>query len=79
MVGKGMQPRKRVHTKKSKVENDELKDRQKAFCLYYLQRYNATWTYQKAYGADYGTAMTNGPRLLRNAQVKKQLTELKKL
>ncbi|MHB9953448.1 terminase small subunit [Ligilactobacillus murinus] len=64
-----MQPRKRVHTKKSKVvqarspdvidelvENDELKDRQKAFCLYYLQRYNATWTYQKAYGADYGTA-----------------------
>ncbi|XKR03937.1 hypothetical protein SC851_08215 [Ligilactobacillus murinus] len=23
--------------------------------------------------------MTNGPRLLRNAQVKKQLTELKKL
>ena len=82
---------KRVHTKKSKVaqarspdvidelvENDELKDRQKAFCLYYLQRYNATWAYQKAYGADYPTAMTNGPRLLRNAQVKKQLTELKK-
>ena len=46
---------KRVHTKKSKVAqarspdvidelvgNDELKDRQKAFCLYYLQRYNAT-------------------------------------
>lgn len=61
------------------VENDELKDRQKAFCLYYLQRYNATWAYQKAYGADYPTAMTNGPRLLRNAQVKKQLTELKKL
>lgn len=82
---------KRVHTKKSKVaqarspdvidelvNNDELKDRQKAFCLYYLQRYNATWAYQKAYGADYPTAMTNGPRLLRNAQVKKQLTELKK-
>lgn len=82
---------KRVHTKKSKVaqarspdvidelvENDELKDRQKAFCLYYLQRYNATWAYQQAYGVDYPTAMTNGPRLLRNAQVKKQLTELKK-
>lgn len=91
MVGKGMQPRKRVHTKKSKVvqarspdvidelvENDELKDRQKAFCLYYLQRYNATWAYQKAYGADYETARTNGPRLLANARIKKQLTELKK-
>ena len=82
---------KRVHTKKSKVaqarspnvidelvENDDLKDRQKAFCLYYLQRYNATWAYQKAYGADYETARTNGPRLLANARIKKQLTELKK-
>ncbi|MCR1895851.1 terminase small subunit [Ligilactobacillus murinus] len=82
---------KRVHTKKSKVaqarspdvidklvENDELKDRQKAFCLYYLQRYNATWAYQKAYGADYETARRNGHRLLTNADIKKQLAELKK-
>lgn len=82
---------KRVHTKKSKVaqtrspdvidelvENDGLKDRQKAFCLYYLQRYNATWAYQKAYGADYPTAGRNGHRLLKNAEIKKQLTELKK-
>lgn len=82
---------KRVHTKKSKVaqarspdvidklvENDELKDRQKAFCLYYLQRYNATWAYQKAYGADYETARRNGYRLLTNADIKKQLAELKK-
>lgn len=82
---------KRVHPKKREiaqvrkpnvidelVENDELKDRQKAFCLYYLQRYNATWAYQKAYNADYETARTNGPRLLANARIKKQLTELKK-
>lgn len=82
---------KRVHTKKQKVaqvrspdvidelvENDELKDRQKAFCLYYLQRYNATWAYQKAYGVDHETALRAGPRLLGNVGVKKQLTELKK-
>ncbi|MDO5884146.1 terminase small subunit [Ligilactobacillus animalis] len=82
---------KRVHTKKQKVvqarspdvidelvENDELKDRQKAFCLYYLQRYNATWAYQQAYNADYETAMRAGSRLLRNVEIKKQLTELKK-
>lgn len=82
---------KRVHTKKQKVaqarspdvidelvENDELKDRQKAFCLYYLQRYNATWAYQQAYNADYATASVNGSKMLRNAKVKKQLTELKK-
>lgn len=85
------QKTKRVHTKKSKVaqarspdvidelvENDELKDRQKAFCLYYLQRYNATWAYQKAYGADRETAMASGSRMLRNVKVQKQLTELKK-
>ncbi len=91
MVGKGMQPRKRVHTKKSKVaqarspdvidelvENDELKDRQKAFCLYYLQRYNATWAYQKAYGVGYNTASVEGHKTLRNPKIKKQLTELKK-
>lgn len=60
------------------VENDELKDRQKAFCLYYLQRYNATWAYQKAYGVDYETASVNGSKMLRNTKVKKQLTELKK-
>lgn len=82
---------KRVHTKKQKVvqarspdvidelvNNDELKDRQKAFCLYYLQRYNATWAYQKAYGVDYETASVNGSKMLRNTKVKKQLTELKK-
>lgn len=82
---------KRAHTKKQKVaqtrspdvidelvNNDELKDRQKAFCLYYLQRYNATWAYQQAYGVDYETALRAGPRLLGNVGVKKQLTELKK-
>ena len=27
-------------------DSDGLNDKQKAFCLYYLQRYNATWAYQ---------------------------------
>ncbi|TGY55481.1 terminase [Ligilactobacillus murinus] len=83
--------KKRVHTKKQKVaqaripdvidelvENDELKDRQKAFCLYYLQRYNATWAYQQAYGVSYKSARTLGPKMLANVGIKKQLTELKK-
>lgn len=59
-------------------DGDELNDKQKAFCLYYLQRYNATWAYQKVYGASYEVAMTNGGRLLRNAQIKSYLTKLKK-
>lgn len=59
-------------------DNDKLTDRQKAFCLYYLQRYNATWAYQQAYGGSYDTAHTNGPRLLAKACIKKYLTGLKK-
>lgn len=59
-------------------DNDELTDKQKAFCLYYLQRYNATWAYQKAYGGSYETALRAGPRLLGNVGVKTYLTQLKK-
>lgn len=74
---------KSVHPKSEKVapkfpDSDELNDKQKTFCLYYLQRYNATWAYQKTYGSDYETAMASGSRLLRNVKVKKYLTELKK-
>ena len=78
---------KSVHTKEKVApslpvpdlpDSDELNDRQKAFCLYYLQRYNATWAYQQAYGGNYTTAHTNGPRLLANACIKKYLSALKK-
>ena len=58
--------------------NSELTDKQKLFCLFYLQRFNATWAYQQAYKCSYEVAVTNGPRLLRNARIKEQLQELKK-
>ncbi|AVK62558.1 terminase [Lactobacillus sp. CBA3605] len=58
--------------------NSELTDKQKLFCLFYLQRFNATAAYQKAYGAKYDVAMVNGFKLLRNTKIKKQLIELKK-
>lgn len=45
--------------------------------MYYLQRYNATWAYQKAYEADYDVANVNGPRMLVNTSVKSLLTKLK--
>lgn len=59
-------------------ESDELNDKQKAFCLYYLQRYNATWAYQKAYGVDYETANKLANRMMVNDGIKKYLTELRK-
>ena len=59
-------------------DSNELNDKQKAFCLYYLQRYNATWAYQKAYGVDYGTANKLANRMMVNDGIKKYLTKLKK-
>lgn len=78
---------KSMHTKRRKVapslpppelpENDKLNDRQKAFCLYYLQRYNATWAYQQAFGGSYQSANSLGPRLLVNVSIKNYLSKLK--
>ncbi|ASN59821.1 terminase [Latilactobacillus curvatus] len=77
---------KGVHTKSKKgapkiVEslsaNDGLNDQQKMFCLYYLQRFNATWAYMQAYDVDYRTANVNGPRLLGNASVREQIDRLR--
>lgn len=59
-------------------ENGELKDKQWLFCMYYVKYFNATRAYQKAYEADYATAMVNGSKLLRNAKVKSFILELKK-
>lgn len=59
------------------IENDELTEKQKRFCLYYLKYFNATKAYQKAYGCDYFTAKTNGSRLLANANVSKEIERLK--
>ena len=58
--------------------SDELNDKQKAFCLYYLQRYNATWAYQKAYGGSYENALAHGSRMVGNGRIKSYLTKLKK-
>lgn len=78
---------KSMHTKRKKVapslpppelpESDDLNDQQKAFCLYYLQRYNATWAYQKAYGGSYESALAHGPRLVGNGRIKPYLSKLK--
>ena len=59
-------------------DSNELNDKQKAFCLYYLQRYNATWAYQKAYGGSYENALAHGSRMVGNGRIKSYLTKLKK-
>ena len=59
------------------IENEDLSDKQKLFCIYYIRCFNATKAYQKAYGCAYATAATNGSALLRNTQVKEQIHALK--
>ena len=83
----GAPPEKRLHTKtknvatKKKVqpviENDDLTEQQKLFCLLYIQYFNATKAYQEAYQCDYQSAKTAGNRLLTNVHIKKELTRLK--
>lgn len=59
------------------IQNKELTDKQRLFCLYYIRCFNATKAYQKAYACDYVTAMVNGSCLLRNTKVKEEILRLK--
>ncbi|MDH2337305.1 terminase small subunit [Clostridium perfringens] len=62
---------------KEVLENTELTDKQRLFCIYYIKRFNATKAYQKAYGCSYETALVNGPRLLGNARIQEEIQDLK--
>jgi phage terminase small subunit len=64
-------------TKEPVIENDDLTDKQRLFCVYYIKYFNATKAYQKAYGCDYTTAMASGSRLLRNVKVSEEIDRLK--
>ena len=55
------------------IENSDLTDKQRLFCICYIRSFNATKAYQKAYEVDYLTAAANGPRMLGNARVKKEI------
>lgn len=59
------------------LENDELTDKQRLFCIYYIRCFNATKAYQKAYGCSYEVAAVNGSRMLRNAKIKEEIFRLK--
>ena len=64
---------------KEVMENEELTDKQRLFCIFYSKCFNATKAYLKAYTCTYETAMVNGPRLLGKARIKKQIDELTKI
>lgn len=67
---------KETHTKKLKKIENSLTEKQRLFCIYYIENFNATKAYQKAYDCNYQTAMSNASRMLRNANVKQEIDRL---
>jgi len=63
----------------SVMSNDDLTDKQRLFCIYYSKSFNATKSYQKAYGCDYMSACASGPRLLENVKVREEIMRLKEM
>lgn len=70
-------PKSNVTKPEPVIESEDLTEKQKFFCLYYLKYFNATKAYKKAYECSHQTADTNGPRLLGNARVKQEIERLK--
>lgn len=68
---------KQREEKEPVIVNDELTDKQRLFCIYYIKYFNATKAYQKAYGCSYETAMASGSRLFRNVKISAEIDRLK--
>lgn len=60
------------------LNNSELTDKQRLFCIYQVKYFNATKAYQKAYGCDYITANAHGYELLSNVVIKSEIDRLKR-
>ena len=59
------------------IENPDLTDKQRLFCLHYVKCFNATKAYQKAYGVDYSTAASCSYRMLDNVGIREEIQRLK--
>ena len=63
---------------KEVLENTELTEKQRLFCIYYIEDFNATKAYKKAYDCSYATAKVNASKLLSNTNIKKEIDRLTK-
>ena len=84
------QPKDTERSKKAKgppnkTESDDIKHleqadltyKQKLFCMYYSKCFNATKSYQKAYGSSYEVANVEGWKLLVNPRIKAEIDIIK--
>nr|DAK02954.1 MAG TPA: Terminase small subunit [Caudoviricetes sp.] len=58
-------------------ENEELNEKQKQFCVFFIKKHNATKAYMQAYGVDYMTAAAASSRLLKNVKIRAFIEMLK--
>jgi len=61
---------------KEVMENGELTEQQKLFCIYYSKCFNQTKAYQKAYNCGYATANSNASKLMVNTSIKAMIDQL---
>lgn len=74
----GTQTKKAVAAEvKQVMDNPDLTDKQRLFCLHYVRCFNATKAYQKAYGCGYDVANAEGYKLLVNPCVREEIDRLK--
>lgn len=62
---------------KEVLETENLTDKQRLFCCFYIRCFNATKAYQKAYGVSYLVAAAAGSRLLKSEKIQNTIRELK--
>ena len=74
-AAKRMQPKKEEF--KPVVESEDMTDKQRLFCIYYIKYFNATKAYRKAYQCSYEVAMRSGSRLLKNVEIAEEVDRLK--
>lgn len=63
---------------KEVLENADITDKQRLFCIYYIEHFNATKAYQKVYKCEYNTAKVNASRMLTNANIKEEIKKIHK-
>ena len=65
------------HNKEEK-KFQNLTEKQRLFCIYYIENFNATRAYQKAYNCNYDTARTEGSKNLSKPNIKAEIERLTK-
>lgn len=69
---------KKTSKTKSKKVDKKLTEKEQLFCLVYINNFNATQAYLKAFQSTYNTARAEGYKLLAKPCIKKEITLLKK-